>query len=184
MAAPIQRRPVYEVDAMRTSWLVVKHDLGVALRQRSFWFFTLLVPALLLAVTIKGKFDIPQKLWLGGFLGAVGIGALTWVRFGPDFGVVAGFFGMFILGFTGRWFAAAATAVAAARKLMAKHRVVEVHVEGESAATFMTPEDLEELAEQCPQSESSSSVSGGGGGGEDPNSGGGGGGGTPAPTFC
>ena len=35
---------------MRTSWLVVKHDLGVALRQRSFWFFTLLVPALLLAV--------------------------------------------------------------------------------------------------------------------------------------
>ena len=35
---------------MRTSWLVVKHDLGVALRQRSFWFFTLLVPALLLAI--------------------------------------------------------------------------------------------------------------------------------------
>jgi ABC-2 type transport system permease protein len=35
---------------MRTGWLVVKHDLGVALRQRSFWFFTLLVPVLLLAV--------------------------------------------------------------------------------------------------------------------------------------
>jgi ABC-2 type transport system permease protein len=35
---------------MRIIWLVVKHDLGVALRQRSFWLFTLLVPALLLAV--------------------------------------------------------------------------------------------------------------------------------------
>ncbi len=35
---------------MRNIWLVVKHDIGVTVRQRSFWIFTLLVPALLLAV--------------------------------------------------------------------------------------------------------------------------------------
>jgi ABC-2 type transport system permease protein len=35
---------------MRNIWLVMKHDIGVTVRQRSFWIFTLLVPALLLAV--------------------------------------------------------------------------------------------------------------------------------------
>jgi hypothetical protein len=35
--------------------------------------------------------------------------------------------------------------VAAARTLMAKHRVEEVHVEGEETPTFMKPEDLESL---------------------------------------
>jgi ABC-2 type transport system permease protein len=35
---------------MRNIWLVIKHDIGVTVRQRSFWIFTLLVPALLLAV--------------------------------------------------------------------------------------------------------------------------------------
>lgn len=35
---------------MRDIWLVIKHDVGVTVRQRSFWIFTLLVPALLLAV--------------------------------------------------------------------------------------------------------------------------------------
>jgi ABC-2 type transport system permease protein len=35
---------------MRNIWLVIKHDVGVTVRQRSFWIFTLLVPALLLAV--------------------------------------------------------------------------------------------------------------------------------------
>jgi hypothetical protein len=35
--------------------------------------------------------------------------------------------------------------VAAARKLMSKHRVEEVQVEGESTPSFMTPEDLEDL---------------------------------------
>jgi ABC-2 type transport system permease protein len=43
---------------MRNIWLVVKHDIGATLRQRSFWIFTMLVPALLLAVNgyriIKG----------------------------------------------------------------------------------------------------------------------------------
>lgn len=35
--------------------------------------------------------------------------------------------------------------VAAARQLMAKHRVVEIQVEGEDGSSFMRPEDLEEL---------------------------------------
>ncbi len=35
---------------MRNIWLVVKHDIGVTLRQRSFWILTLLVPALLIAM--------------------------------------------------------------------------------------------------------------------------------------
>jgi ABC-2 type transport system permease protein len=35
---------------MRNIWLVIKHDVSVTVRQRSFWIFTLLVPALLLAI--------------------------------------------------------------------------------------------------------------------------------------
>ena len=35
---------------MRNIWLVVKHDVGTMLRQRSFWIFTLLVPAMLLVL--------------------------------------------------------------------------------------------------------------------------------------
>jgi ABC-2 type transport system permease protein len=42
---------------MRNIWLVVKHDLGVTLRQRSFWIFTLLVPALLLALNTYQIFE-------------------------------------------------------------------------------------------------------------------------------
>lgn len=34
---------------MRNIWLVVKHDIGATLRQRSFWFLTLLMPVLLMA---------------------------------------------------------------------------------------------------------------------------------------
>ncbi len=37
---------------MRNVWLVVKHDFGVVLRQRSFWIFTLLVPLLMLAINV------------------------------------------------------------------------------------------------------------------------------------
>ncbi len=37
--------------------------------------------------------------------------------------------------------------IAAARKLMAKHRVVEIQVEGEPLNSFMKPEDLEKLLE-------------------------------------
>lgn len=35
---------------MRNIWLVIKHDIGVTVRQRSFWIFTLLVPALLIGI--------------------------------------------------------------------------------------------------------------------------------------
>ena len=34
---------------MRNIWLVVKHDIGATLRQRSFWILTLLMPVLLMA---------------------------------------------------------------------------------------------------------------------------------------
>jgi ABC-2 type transport system permease protein len=37
---------------MRNIWLVIKHDIGATLRQRSFWIFTFLVPVLLLALNI------------------------------------------------------------------------------------------------------------------------------------
>jgi ABC-2 type transport system permease protein len=37
---------------MRTIWLVIKHDVATTLRQRSFWFLTLLMPVLLLGVNI------------------------------------------------------------------------------------------------------------------------------------
>ncbi len=35
---------------MRNIWLVVKHDIGATFRQRSFWFLTLLMPVLLMAL--------------------------------------------------------------------------------------------------------------------------------------
>jgi ABC-2 type transport system permease protein len=35
---------------MRNVWLVVKHDIGVTLRQRSFWIMTFFMPALLLGM--------------------------------------------------------------------------------------------------------------------------------------
>ncbi len=69
---------------------------------------------LVLAVAATGKRDIPGRLWLGGFIAAVGLGALVWFKFGVGYGVVTGFFGMMVLGLTGRWFAAALTAVAGA----------------------------------------------------------------------
>jgi ABC-2 type transport system permease protein len=35
---------------MRNIWLVIKHDTGVTLKQRSFWVLTLLMPTLMLAL--------------------------------------------------------------------------------------------------------------------------------------
>ncbi len=37
---------------MRNIWLVMKHDIGATLRQRSFWIFTFLVPLILLALNV------------------------------------------------------------------------------------------------------------------------------------
>lgn len=41
----------------RNIWLVIKHDLGATLRQRSFWVFTLLVPAFLLVLNAYQVFE-------------------------------------------------------------------------------------------------------------------------------
>ncbi len=68
--------------------------------------------ALALFVAVKGKMDVPKRMWLGGLLASVGLGILVWARFGESFGVVAGVLGMVILSLTGRWFAATAAAVA------------------------------------------------------------------------
>ncbi len=70
---------------------------------RFFAFGWLPFNAAVLYVTIKGKFDIPRRLWLGGFIASVGLAALVWVKLGPSFGVVAGAVGMALLGLTGRW---------------------------------------------------------------------------------
>lgn len=35
---------------MRTIWLVIKHDLGVTLRQPAFWFLTMILPTLLIGM--------------------------------------------------------------------------------------------------------------------------------------
>jgi polyferredoxin len=67
---------------------------------------------LVLWVVVRGKFDIPRRMWVGGFLAAVGLAALTWFKFDVGYGVAAGFLLMLLLGLTGRWFAAGFAAVA------------------------------------------------------------------------
>ena len=71
-----------------------------------FLFGFLPFTGLVLAVAIKGKLDIPKRMWLGGFLAATGMGALLWAKFDIGIGVAAGFLLMVLLGLTGRWFAA------------------------------------------------------------------------------
>ncbi|OYD15838.1 hypothetical protein CH330_04615, partial [candidate division WOR-3 bacterium JGI_Cruoil_03_51_56] len=71
--------------------------------------FTLLV----LYIVIKGKMDMPKRVWGGGFLVAVGLAVFVWAKFGTDYGVVAGVFGMVTLGLTGRKLAAIIGAEAA-----------------------------------------------------------------------
>ena len=48
---------------MRNIWLVVKHDIGVTLRQRSFWLFTFLVPLILLGLNI---YNVIESGSMGG----------------------------------------------------------------------------------------------------------------------
>ncbi len=45
---------------MRSIWLVVKHDISVTLRQKSFWILTFLMPALLLALNAYSMFAIDR----------------------------------------------------------------------------------------------------------------------------
>ncbi|MEO0109114.1 MAG: 4Fe-4S binding protein [candidate division WOR-3 bacterium] len=70
--------------------------------------------SLLFVVAVRGKTDIPERLWLGGFASALGLGVLVWLKFGASLGVVTGVAGMVLLGLTGRWFAAVTSAVAGA----------------------------------------------------------------------
>jgi len=78
-----------------------------------FGFGWLPFNAAVLYVTIRGKFDIPQRLWLGGFAASLGLAVLVWTKLGPSFGVVTAAVGMMLLGLSGRWFAAAVAAIAA-----------------------------------------------------------------------
>lgn len=68
--------------------------------------------ALVLYVVLRGKFDLPGRLRLGGLAAAVGLAAFVWLKFGASFGVVAGVAGMLVIGLTGRWYGAIIAAVA------------------------------------------------------------------------
>jgi Pyruvate/2-oxoacid:ferredoxin oxidoreductase delta subunit len=68
---------------------------------------------LALVVTLRGKADIPQKLWVGGLAAALGLGALVWFRYSPPFGVVTAVGAMLVVALTGRWVGAAIAAAAA-----------------------------------------------------------------------
>jgi polyferredoxin len=65
-----------------------------------------------LALAIKGKLDLPRRMWLGGFLAATGLAVVVWFKFEVGYAVAAGFVAMILFGITGRWFAAASAAVA------------------------------------------------------------------------
>jgi NAD-dependent dihydropyrimidine dehydrogenase PreA subunit len=67
---------------------------------------------LLLAVAIRGKFELPRRMWVGGFLATVGLAAVVWFKFEVGYAVAFGFLGLVLLGLTGRWFAALFAAVA------------------------------------------------------------------------
>jgi len=67
---------------------------------------------LVLGVAIKGKLELPRRMWLGGFLAAAGLAAVVWFKFEVGYAVAAGFLALVLLGLTGRWFAAAFSAIA------------------------------------------------------------------------
>lgn len=67
---------------------------------------------LVLAVAIRGKLDLPRRMWVGGFIAAVGLAAVVWFKYEVGYAVAFGFIGLVLLGLTGRWFAAAFAAVA------------------------------------------------------------------------
>ena len=48
---------------MRNIWLVIKHDINVTLRQRSFWIFTFIVPFILIGLNI---YNVIESGGLGG----------------------------------------------------------------------------------------------------------------------
>ncbi len=79
---------------------------------RVFLYAWLPFNLLVLAVAIRGKLDLPRRMWVGGFLAAVGLAAVVWFKFEVGYAVAFGFLGLVLLGLTGRWFAAAFAAVA------------------------------------------------------------------------
>ncbi len=58
---------------MRTTWLVMRHAISTTLRKRSFWLFTFLMPAILLAFNLYALFQDE----IGGDAGTEGAAAAT-----------------------------------------------------------------------------------------------------------
>jgi ferredoxin-type protein NapH len=79
---------------------------------RVFLYAWLPFNLLVLAVAIRGKLELPRRMWLGGFLSAVGLAAVVWFKFEVGYAVAFGFLGLVLLGLTGRWFAAMFAALA------------------------------------------------------------------------
>ena len=71
--------------SMRNIWLVIKHDIGVTLRQRSFWIFTFLVPVILLALNI---YNVIESDSVGSSAPAAGEEATPEVTGLPAIGLV------------------------------------------------------------------------------------------------
>jgi ferredoxin len=64
------------------------------------------VTLLVLLIAIKGKMDIPARMWLGGFLASLALGVFVWFKFEPALGIVVGAIAMALFSLTGRWPAA------------------------------------------------------------------------------
>jgi len=79
---------------------------------RVFLYAWLPFNLLTLAVAIRGKLDLPRRMWVGGFLAALGLAAVVWFKFEVGYAVAFGFLGLVLLGLTGRWFAAGFAAIA------------------------------------------------------------------------
>ncbi|MEO0085735.1 MAG: 4Fe-4S binding protein [candidate division WOR-3 bacterium] len=70
---------------------------------KAVFFGWLPFTALLLAVTLRGKQELPSKLWVGSWLVGVGIGLQVIAGFEVGYGIVAGVLAMVLLGLLGRW---------------------------------------------------------------------------------
>lgn len=73
---------------MRNIWLVIKHEIKLTLRQRSFWFFTLLMPALLLGFQM---YYLIKDNGLDGNIGGEGTASAQEVKESPVTLPVIGF---------------------------------------------------------------------------------------------
>lgn len=100
----------------RKGWLAFAIIAGIAALVAAFLVFFLKIAwwraalfgwlpftALVLAVTLRGKQELPARLWVGSWLAGVGIGLLTIAGFEVGYGIVAGVVAMVLLGLLGRW---------------------------------------------------------------------------------